>query len=43
VLNLAAQKEATKQSECFIFYPPISCSPGNNVSQFNKRYIFIAT
>lgn len=46
MLNLAEQSERSNQAEnvkCFISYPPISCSTGNHVSQFNARHIFLAT
>lgn len=46
MLNLAEQSKRSNQAgsvKCFTFYLPIGCSTGNHVSQFNARYIFIAT
>lgn len=46
MLHLAAKSKRSNQAECvkcFIFYPPIRCLTGNHVSQFNAKYIFIAT
>lgn len=46
MLKLAEQSKRSNQAESvkrFIFYPPICCSTGNRVAQFNARYIFVTT
>lgn len=46
ILKVAKESKGGSQAvtiKCFTFYPPVSCSAGNHVFQFNARHIIIAT